>query len=98
MTVSMPRPRRIPRTTSSRRRGSSRGHQATRRGLASGGTTMNVGDSVRKAIDDWMANELNASMLHACNAIDGTAKKQYPGLGSNARFTRVLRENYSILG
>ncbi|NOS83354.1 MAG: hypothetical protein HOP32_17415 [Nitrospira sp.] len=37
-------------------------------------------------------------MLHACNAIDGTAKKVYPKLGSNARFTHLLRENYAILG
>ena len=37
-------------------------------------------------------------MLHACNAVDGTAKKIYPGSGSNSRFTRLLRENYEILG
>jgi hypothetical protein len=59
---------------------------------------MNVGNSVRKAIDDWQNGEYEAAMLHACNAIDGTAKKLYPELGSNARFTRLLRENYSILG
>lgn len=59
---------------------------------------MNVGNSVRKAIDDWESNELDAAMLHACNAIDGTAKKVYSKLGSNARFTQILRDNYSILG
>jgi hypothetical protein len=59
---------------------------------------MNVGNSVRKAIDDWEAGELESSMLHTCNAIDGTAKKIYPELGSNARFTRFVRENYPILG
>lgn len=59
---------------------------------------MNVGNSVRKAIDDWEKGELDSAMLHACNAVDGTAKKLYPKLGSNARFTRVLRENYGILG
>jgi hypothetical protein len=59
---------------------------------------MNVRSSVRKAIDDWEANELDAAMLHACNAIDGTAKKVYPKLDSNARFTQLLRDNYSILG
>jgi hypothetical protein len=57
---------------------------------------MNVGNSVRKAIEDWEAGELDAAMLHACNAIDGTAKKLYPKLGSNARFTQLLRDNYSI--
>ena len=59
---------------------------------------MNVGNSVRKAIDDWEANELDAAMLHACNAIDGTAKKVYAKIGSNARFTQLLRDNYPILG
>jgi hypothetical protein len=59
---------------------------------------MNVGNSVRKAIDDWEHGELESAMLHACNAVDGTAKKLYPNLGNNKRFTRVLRENYGILG
>jgi len=59
---------------------------------------MNVGNSVRKAIDDWKLGESEASMLHACNAVDGTAKKVFPELGSNARFTKLLRENYNILG
>jgi len=60
---------------------------------------MNVGNSVRKAIDDWEHGELESAMLHACNAVDGTAKKLYPTLRSNnERFTRALRENYGILG
>jgi hypothetical protein len=59
---------------------------------------MNVGDSVRKCIDDWESRELEAAMLHACNAVDGTAKKVYPKLGNKDRFTRLLRENYEILG
>lgn len=59
---------------------------------------MNVGSSVRKAIDDWEQGELESAMLHACNAVDGTAKKVYPTLSSNARFTRFLRENYTIFG
>jgi hypothetical protein len=59
---------------------------------------VNVGNSVRKAIDDWEQGELESAMLHACNAVDGTAKKLYPTLGSNARFTRLLRDNYDIFG
>ena len=57
---------------------------------------MNIGESVRKAIDDWELSELDAAMLHACNAIDGTAKKVHPALGSNARFTRLLRDSYNV--
>lgn len=59
---------------------------------------MNVGRSVTKAIDDWMASDLESAMLHACNAIDGTAKKLHPTEGSNSRFTRLLRDNYAIFG
>jgi hypothetical protein len=60
---------------------------------------MDIGNSVRKAIDDWEDGELDAAMLHACNAVDGTAAKVDPTeKRSNVRFTRLLRENYSILG
>lgn len=59
---------------------------------------MIVGQSVRKAIDDWEHGELEAAMLHACNAVDGTAGKLYPASGNKDRFTRTLRENYGILG
>jgi hypothetical protein len=57
-----------------------------------------VGDSVRKSIADWEAGDAQFAMMHACNAIDGTAGKVHPSLGSNARFTRLLRDNYCILG
>jgi hypothetical protein len=59
---------------------------------------VNVGESVYHAIDDWEAGKLKSAMLHACNAIDGTAKKVYPHEGVGARFKRLLRENYDVLG
>jgi hypothetical protein len=60
---------------------------------------MIVGRSVRKAIDDWQHGDLEAAMLHACAAVDGTATKLYPTeRTSKRRFTRALRENYGILG
>lgn len=59
---------------------------------------MNVANSVRKAIDDWQQSELDSAMLHACNAVDGTARKLYPNLGNKVRFTRFLRESLTILG
>jgi hypothetical protein len=59
---------------------------------------MIVGRSVRKAIDDWEQSELESAMLHACNAVDGTAGKLYPTSKNKERFTRTLRENYGILG
>ena len=58
-----------------------------------------VGTSVRAAIDEWERCEFELAMLHACNAVDGTAAKLYPPhIGSNARFTGLLRKNYEILG
>jgi len=59
---------------------------------------MNVGKSVQKAIDDWEHGDHESAMLHACNAVDGTAKKVYPTLGNSTRFTRLLRENFNIFG
>jgi hypothetical protein len=59
---------------------------------------MKVGESVRKSIDDWAQGEAESAMLHACNAVDGTAAKRFPRLGSNGRFTRLLRESYDFFG
>ncbi len=59
---------------------------------------MNVGKSVTKAIDEMGCGDHESAMLHACNAVDGTATKLYPSLGSNARFTKLLRDNYEIFG
>jgi len=59
---------------------------------------MKVSESVRKAMDDWGLGERESAMMHACNAVDGTAHKLHPALYSKARFTRVLRDNYAILG
>lgn len=57
-----------------------------------------VGASVRKAIEDWTNGDSEFAMLHACNAVDGTASKLHPNLGSNARFTGLLRDSYAIFG
>lgn len=59
---------------------------------------MKIGDSVRKALLDWDQGEVESAMIHACNAVNGTAKKAYPQLGDAAAFTRLLRANYSIFG
>jgi len=59
---------------------------------------MKVGDSITHSIDDWSAGKTESAMLHACNAIDGTARKVHPTLGNKARFTQLLRDNYEILG
>jgi len=52
---------------------------------------MDVGNSVRKSIDDRTAGDLDGSTLHACNAID--AKKVYQRAQQQQRFTGILRGN-----
>jgi hypothetical protein len=60
---------------------------------------MDVGNSVRKAISDFEQGEIEAAMIHACNAVDGTAAKVLPQIsGNNLRFTTLLRTSYFILG
>lgn len=59
---------------------------------------MKVGKSVWKCIDEWSAGDDESAMLHACNAVDGTAKKVYPKLGNKARFTTFMRDSYPIFG
>lgn len=60
---------------------------------------MNVGTSIRKSIDDWELEDYESAMLHACNAVDGTAKKSLPSIiSSNQRFTDYIRQNYDIFG
>jgi hypothetical protein len=55
---------------------------------------VDVGNSVRMAIDDYVRGELDGAMLHACMAVDGTAAKLHPTVRVGARFRRLLRENY----
>lgn len=57
---------------------------------------MNVGESVRHALDHWDAGEWDAAMLHACNGVDGTGKKRYPQLGVGARFKQTIRDGLDM--
>lgn len=60
---------------------------------------MKVGDSVRLAINSYEDGELDAAMIHACHAIDGTSKKAYPTLSSGRpRFTAMIRKYIDIFG
>ena len=56
---------------------------------------MEVGKSISKAITERLGGDLESAMLHACNAVDGTAKKMYPALRVGARFRKLLRDNYT---
>jgi len=53
---------------------------------------MKVSDFVGFAIDAYERRELEHAVLHACNAVDGTAAKIYPtGTGVGQRFAGLLR-------
>jgi hypothetical protein len=41
--------------------------------------------------------EWESAMLHACNAVDGTARKRYPTEQNAARFKKTLRDSLDIL-
>jgi hypothetical protein len=56
-----------------------------------------VGRSISKAVADRLGGDMDSAMLHACNAVDGTAKKIYPTLGVGARFKKLLRDNYASI-
>lgn len=52
---------------------------------------MNVGKSVRLALEALRDSDLDTGMLHACNAFDGTAKKIFPHSGVADRFKELFR-------
>ena len=57
---------------------------------------MDVGEAVRRSLDHWERREWDVAIVHAGNAIDGTAKKRYPQLGVAARFKRTTRDSLDI--
>jgi hypothetical protein len=60
---------------------------------------LKVGKSVTKAINEWILGDLESAMLHACNAVDGTARKHgFASKGNRYRFVQLLRDNFDILG
>lgn len=60
---------------------------------------MRIVDSVAKAISDWQSGDSESAMMHACNAVNGTATKACENIKSDrVKFTTLLRDNYAILG
>lgn len=60
---------------------------------------MKVGKSVRLALEDFDRGEYEASMLHACNAVDGTAAKLHGRVSGKQRqrFLQTVRDAYPII-
>lgn len=60
---------------------------------------MNVGNSVRYALDCVDRHEYEAAMMHACAAASSTAKKSMPKkMTDRQAFTGFLRKHYDIFG
>lgn len=59
---------------------------------------MNIGESIKYALDHYERQEYEAATLHACLALDGTAKKRYPELAANnrERFERMIRDHIDV--
>lgn len=59
---------------------------------------MKISEHVIYAIDDAKADKFDAAMLHACIAIDGTARRLYPAMKQGkARYKKSLRAYYWLL-
>lgn len=48
---------------------------------------------IEKALDEWQAGDHESAMLFAVVAVDGTARRKFPGIGSKRRFTDLIRDN-----
>ncbi len=59
---------------------------------------MEVANSVMRSLDQWELKQWDEAMVHACNAVDATAKKRYPQLGVATRFKRTIRDALDIFG
>jgi len=58
-----------------------------------------IAESIRKSLQDYEQGDIEFSMMHACNAIDGTSRKLFPEIRkAGLRFTRAIRDNYDLLG
>ncbi|MEP7179497.1 MAG: hypothetical protein ABI775_10435 [Pseudonocardiales bacterium] len=55
---------------------------------------------MRYALDHYERAEFEAAMLHACLALDGSAKKLYPEVANNnrERFERIIRDHLDVFG
>lgn len=58
---------------------------------------MRIQKSLKKAVDEIVANDYESAMLHVCNAIDGTAQKKYGGKSSRTIYTKFLRDHYDLI-
>ena len=59
---------------------------------------MKVSNEVRRSLNSWEGKEWDASMLHACNAVDAIGNARYPRLAVATQFKRTVRDSLDIFG
>lgn len=59
---------------------------------------MKIADHIRLSLDASDRKDLDQAMLHACLAVDGTAKKSYPSLSTvGGRYRKFINDNLDII-
>ncbi|WP_226649418.1 hypothetical protein [Microbulbifer variabilis] len=59
---------------------------------------MKISDLIKSSLDSSDRKELNQAMLFACLAVDGTAKKLYPGIKKNGeRYRKFIVDHIDII-
>lgn len=58
---------------------------------------MKIAEHIKQSIDACDTKEMDKAMLFVCIAVDGTAKRAYPGMKVGERFRRFINENIDIV-
>jgi hypothetical protein len=58
---------------------------------------MKIADHIKQSLDASDRGELDQALLSACIAVDGTAKKMFPGERVGERFRRFINEHLDII-
>lgn len=58
---------------------------------------MRIANHVQYALDDFDLGRHDSALLHACMAIDGTARRMFPNDNNSSRYKKCLRHFYWIL-
>lgn len=59
---------------------------------------MSIADRVKESIDKYNSNDLENALIQICIAFDGTAKKEFPHITTNAkRFKAFVKANMDII-
>lgn len=58
---------------------------------------MSIGNRINEALEKLQKRDYENSLIQICIALDATAKKEYPGLGSAKRCKKFIEDNMSFI-